>query len=234
MTSAFSGGLRAGVPVAFSITASFLAVGVYLNQAGIALVPSVAMTAVVFAGPAQYGVAQAIQNSTSVISTLGLVALINLRFFVMASSLVEKFRTVSLWRLAIAVPFLSASTFAVSQAGADEERLESEQRFQYFVGVGLIGYITAIFATLLGASLLSQYYAAPKALLTMILPFFFAAQAGSGYKNQSRTLSFLMGLILAWLFFPLFGSHSVLLASLTVGAISATKSLRRKTCPAHG
>lgn len=234
MNQSFKDGLRAGVPVALSIMASFLAVGVYLHQAGISVVPSVVMTAAVFAGPAQYGVAQAIQSSTSLLAVLSVVILINVRFFVMASSLVEKFRSISLWKLAFTIPFLSASTFAVSQSGADEKELKAHDRFHYFVGVGVMGYFTAIIATFLGASVLSQHFVVPNALLTMILPFFFAAQAGSSYKNTYRTLSFLFGVNLTWLFYPALGSHSILVASAVVGLSTLIRNKWGNTCPAHG
>lgn len=221
MSSPFARGLRDGLPVALSFLASFVAVGVFLRQAGFDVVQATGMTAAVFAGPAQYGIAQALQSSQETAAVLVLVLVINARFFVMAASLVESFRDVPLLRVLSAAPLLSASTFAVTHLSGQSEPTgpaSHHRLFRYFVGVGSISYAAATLATLSGALLIDRLPPLSNAWLTMILPLFFAAQMGTQIKALSRLLALLAGLVLVIVLHPLFGMQAILVSTMVIGA----------------
>jgi predicted branched-subunit amino acid permease len=91
----FKEGVKSGIPVAATFVSSFVAVGVFLRQAGFNVGQTTAMTAAVFAGPAQYSIAQAVDSSQELLPLLCLVLVINARIFVMATALVESFRIFS-------------------------------------------------------------------------------------------------------------------------------------------
>jgi len=228
MRSSFSRGLRDGLPIALSFLASFIAVGVFLRQAGFDIVQACGMTAAVFAGPAQYGIAQALQSSQELMAVLLLVLVINARFFVMAASLVESFRDVPLPRVMAAAPLLSASTFAVTHLSAQRsnDSPHHHSRFQYFLGVGSISYLAATLATLAGALLIDRLPPLSGAWLTMILPLFFAAQMGMQTRAPSRLLATLSGIVLSIVLHPIIGMQSILASALAVG-IGSVVSHRR-------
>lgn len=208
-------GIRAGLPVAVSFISSFVVVGIFLRQAGFDLYQSVGMTALIFAGPAQYGVAHAIQETTAFWSLIALVGAINARFFVMSAALAPSFKGVSRGNLLFAAPLLSASTFVVTVS--DDENLTGKEKFRFFIGVGLISYLAAILATAAGALLLSRLNHVPEACMTMILPLFFAAQMGSQDLSKLRFGSLIFGLIMTVVFKPVLGPHAILGAALIAG-----------------
>lgn len=210
-------GMRSGVPIAIGFISSFIAVGIFLRQAGFDVLQTSAMTIGVFAGPAQYGIAQAIHGAPDFFSMVFLVAAINARFFVMAASLVDSFRGVSLVRILMAAPFLSASTFAATQVAGSNH--QGENRFDFFVGVGIMGYAAAVLATVAGAFLVNRLPQISSAWLTMILPLYFCAQMGIQTKVPIRILAFLAGILLTLSLRGRMGVHAVLVSGVAVGIL---------------
>lgn len=223
----FRRGLRSGIPIAAGFISSFIAVGVFLRQAGFDVLAATATTASVFAGPAQYGIAQAFQSSRDAWPVLAMVTLINARFFVMAASLVEAFRGVGLGRVLLAAPFLSASTFAATQL--EEEAPPGRGRFDFYLGVGLMGYTAALASTLAGALLVDRVPTLSTAWLTMILPLFFCAQMSSlSRAKRDRLAAFVAGIGLTLLARPYLGAQSTLVTAAMVTAVALIDRRRRK------
>lgn len=87
-------GLRESVPVAISFMISFFAIGALSRSSSLSLVQAVMMTAVVFAGPAQYKMLSFFNSGASIGVILLSVLVINFRFFIMALNLLPLFKSV--------------------------------------------------------------------------------------------------------------------------------------------
>lgn len=232
MKENFLKGIRAGVPFAISFFASFMAVGVFLRQAGFDVTQTFAMTASVFASPAQFGVAQSYKISHAIVPILILVSIINARFFIMAASLVESFRSISLYKILLTIPLLSASTFAVTQLSQQDMAKDSQKKseaFYFFLGAGSICYLAALLATFVGGVSHSHLPKLSEAWLTMILPLLFSVQMSLSTKNISRVIIFMLALIAGMMLKPKLGVHTTVVVSIVLGlAFVAFKHLRRE------
>lgn len=218
MNQSFVSGMKAGIPVALSLLTSFVATGMLLAQAGYDVTQATVMTAVVFAGPAQLMLAQGLASASGFLTAALLTFLINLRFFVMATSLIEPFRKVSLGKVLTVVPLLSASTYTVTQSSGEIQ--DADSKFRFFVGLGLVSYVASILGTLLGASALSILPQISVPWLSMILPLYFCSLIGAQKKVPSNFWAFAFGIVGTVLLKEKLGSHALPLVSVAICLIS--------------
>jgi len=215
ITNSFKTELQAGLPMALTFMSSFLAVGSYLNDAGLDLSQSVLMTISTFASPAQYVVADSIKHGTSISILATAIIAINSRFLVMASSLIRPFKGISLSRIFFAMPLLTATTFAVTKS---ENADSNNDAFEFFIGVGIVGLTAAIVATAVGHKIHDFIDPKTARCFDMILPLYFGALMTSNEKFKRNI--FLIGAVLAMLLNQYLGNFLLILGVLAGGAFS--------------
>ncbi|WP_437324486.1 AzlC family ABC transporter permease [Sorangium sp. So ce381] len=198
-TTPFRQGLHASAPVVISFLMSFFGVGMLSRAAGLSLGQSVAMSAFVFAGPAQFAILTAFQSGASTAVILLSVLVINFRFFVMAVNLVRSFRGVPLVQIVPALPMLSASTFAVTAVEAGER--SGRDNFRYFMGVCLGSYPVAVAMTAAGYLASRGFGSNALRAVTVILPLYFgillAKERGSPSSLAAAIAAFCLNPILS-------------------------------------
>jgi predicted branched-subunit amino acid permease len=215
--SPFAQGLRSSLPVATSFVFSFFALGAITRGAGLNAFQATAMTALMFAGPAQFAVMSLLVAGKPAAEALLAVLVINFRFFIMALNLLPTFRGVPLLRVLVGVPMLSASTFAVTQLGARDQNT-GRAAHDYFLGVSIGSYPVAVAFTAIGNL---SAHALPEAILKSapaILPIYFAIMLTKDVARLSVLLcagTALLSTPLAERFFPSGGS---ILSALLVAA----------------
>lgn len=173
-SSPFIEGCHASVPICVSFAFLFFSAGSLCTTHGYSLSQAAAMTALIFAAPLQVFIVQN-GDDISVMALIAASVLINFRFLIMSSALSEKFKGVTLKKLLLAIPMLSASTFAVANSKNDRP---GPDLFNYYVGIGVAAISTAVVATAMGSIVSATSTPFVTNISNMILPTHFAALTG--------------------------------------------------------
>lgn len=183
-SSAFLQGVRAAVPVWIAFIPSSFALGMAAKAYGLGMDEIVSMSALVYAGPAQYAVVEPLAAGKPTLQILIATVLMNLRFLPMSAAMAPYFRGVKRSRLLWASHFISASSFVLpyvrfqkedQKLGAAASTAESaEEHLSFFLGIGMTAFCVWVAGTAVG------YWAAvrmPPGLeeaFKFILPAYFA------------------------------------------------------------
>ncbi|HEV7884080.1 MAG TPA: AzlC family ABC transporter permease [Solirubrobacteraceae bacterium] len=166
--ASFRAGLRAGVPYALAGGVVALSFGVLARQAGFSALGAIVMSAIVFAGSAQFAAIAIIASGGGVAAAIGAAALMNSRFLPMGVALAPSLRGRALARAAQGQTVVDAS-WAMANRG--------EGRFDrhFLFGASAVQYVTWMIGTTVGA-VAGTGLGDPRALgLDAIFPAFFLA-----------------------------------------------------------
>jgi predicted branched-subunit amino acid permease len=143
------------LPLLGSIVVSFMTVGAAARSAGFDLPDSVAMTAFVFAAPAQLVMIDMLKSGVGIGAVSAAVALINLRLLFMAFAVVSSLRTVPVRRMAIWCAMLSGLSFTRFKLHQrDGEAAEDARREELELAVScVLLYGAAVLSTAVGNAL---------------------------------------------------------------------------------
>ncbi len=135
-TRFFWDGLRAVLPLAIGVIPFGMIYGALALSAGVPRIPAQAMSAVVFAGSAQFITAQLVGNSTPYLIILLTIVIVNLRHVLYSASIAPYIRRLSpLWKISLAY-FLTDEAYAVSAIHYDQNGDVPGQQW-FFLGAGL-------------------------------------------------------------------------------------------------
>ena len=206
-SASFREGARAAVPVWIAFTTSSFALGVAAKGHGLHWGEITLMSALVYAGPAQFAVLEAFGAGKPVLQILFATLLLNLRFLPMSATLAPYFRGAGRLRLYFASHFISASSFVVpyfhfqrqKQASRPGETAvpRSDSNLGFFLGVGVTSCTVWVAGTAVG------YWAAlhvPSGFdegMKFILPGYFACLLASEVKGRMAALVCVASLIFA-------------------------------------
>ena len=143
----FAGALRCA-PVALGVLAYGLVFGALAQQAGLSFGETAFMSAVVFAGSAQF-VALGLWTLPPPVLALAVATfLVNFRFFLMAATMGRVLQGWSLPRVLAALPWVTDENWAVTLAAGERRHWGA-----FFLGTGAMLYVTWPTASLLGYAL---------------------------------------------------------------------------------
>ena len=194
LSSAFRQGVKAAVPIWIAFIPSSFALGMAANAYGLKWEEIVLMSALVYAGPAQYAIVEPLAAGKPALQILIATALMNLRFLPMSAAMAPYFRRVRWTRLLWASHFISASSFVVpyvrfqneeKSGGAFGRADKSEEHLDFFLGIGTTACCVWVAGTALG------YWAALKMPpgyeegLKFILPAYFASVIAMDLREWS-------------------------------------------------
>jgi branched chain amino acid efflux pump len=137
-------GLRAGVP--FAIAGGILAVsfGVVARQAGLSSLATIVMSAIVYAGSAQFTAIAILAQGGGVGAAIGAAGMMNSRFLPMGVALAPSLRGRALWRALQGQAVVDASwALAVREDGTFDRKL--------LFGSSAVQYTTWVSGTVIGA-----------------------------------------------------------------------------------
>jgi 4-azaleucine resistance transporter AzlC len=166
--ASFREGLRAGVPYAIAGGILALSFGVIARQAGLSALAAIVMSAIVFAGSAQFAAVAIVAAGGGLGAAIGAAALMNSRFLPMGVALAPSLPGRWLRRAAQGQTVVDAS-WAMANRG--------EGRFDrhFLFGASSVQYVTWMLGTTIGA-LAGSGLGDPRALgLDAIFPAFFLA-----------------------------------------------------------
>ena len=183
-SSSFRQGVKAAIPIWIAFIPSSFALGMTAKSLGLRWEEIVLMSALVYAGPAQYAVVEPLAAGKPAFQILIATVLMNLRFLPMSAAIAPYFRRVRRSRLLWASHFLSASSFVVpyvrfqregkeaAAAGSDEKT--SEDNLDFFLGIGITGCCVWVAGTAAGYWAALAMPAGFEEVSKFILPAYFA------------------------------------------------------------
>lgn len=206
-SSAFRQGVRAAVPVWIAFIPSSFALGVAAKAHGLHWGEITLMSALVYAGPAQFAVLKAFGAGKPALQILFATLLLNLRFLPMSATLAPYFRGVSRLKLCFAAQFISASSFVVPYFHFQRQEQESspseasaakgESNLAFFLGVGVTSCSVWVAGTAVGCWAALHVPAGFEEGMKFILPGYFACLLASEVKGRMAALVCAASLLLA-------------------------------------
>ncbi len=190
---ALAQGLRDALPITLTFSFLFVAVGAASQSGGLNLPQGLAMTALVFAAPAQFAAIELIAGQAWLPAILAIVV-INFRFLLMAASLTPHLGAPSRRTLFPALQMLSASTFAATFPRVRGGELAHP--FAFYLGVCLGAFPTALAATALGYLVEEGTSPWLQDLLITLLPVYFTTFIAQAWPNTRFLMAGLLGFFL--------------------------------------
>ncbi|SDX49607.1 4-azaleucine resistance probable transporter AzlC [Marininema mesophilum] len=140
----FKTGVLAAIPIAVGYIPVAVTFGVIAQQSGVALIHSVLMSGLVFAGASQFMAINMIIAGTGALEIILASFILNFRMFVMSISLQDKFRSVPIFHRVMLSSGITDETFAVASL-----REEKSDPF-FYSGLFLTAYLSWVTGTILG------------------------------------------------------------------------------------
>jgi len=196
--SYFWQGFRDGSPFIFVAIPFGTLFGVFATETGLTIVQTMAFTATVFAGAAQFAALQLLQDNAPTVIILASALAVNLRMAMYSASLTPYLGAAPLWQRAFAAYLLVDQSYASSIVRFEKEpQMTVPQRMAYFVGS--VTPITPmwILATYLGAVLGTQI---PESwALDFALPITFLAMIGPMMRTFPHVVAALVAIVVSLL-----------------------------------
>ena len=216
MKSNFLKGFSATIPVAISVAAYGLVLGVLAYSKGVTFFELLLMDVVTFAGSAQFLMVELWKDPLPFTEMLFAVFAINLRYLLIGASLTPLFKGSSLFEKAALMHLVADENWAVTLS-----RLKKEKISPYFLfGGGICLVIFWVISTLAGHTfgfMISDPY--PVALDFVII-IIFTALVASFYDGKDSILPWVVTAIFAYLSFLLIpGKWYIVIGGLS-GAIA--------------
>ena len=205
---------------ALALGASFLAIGALLKDIGFNVQQSFFSTFFTYALPGQLVMAESFLVGASLINIFVAVWLVNVRLYPMSVSLIPllKDKSQPRWKYYLSCHFLAVSSWLIMKNRY--QSIDQKYRIDFWIGIGIGTWGTAIFSTLVGY-FLSDYLNKDMMIgLAIVNPVYFTCMMIGAIKNRSIGLSVLLGAILGPLFFLVSPEWSILYGGLLAGTLA--------------
>ena len=205
---------------ALALGASFLAIGALLKNIGFNVQQSFFSTFFTYALPGQLVMAESFFVGASLINIFVAVWLVNVRLYPMSVSLIPllKDKSQPRWKYYLSCHFLAVSSWLIMKNRY--QSIDQKYRIDFWIGIGIGTWGTAIFSTLAGY-FLSDYLNKDMMIgLAIVNPVYFTCMMMGAIKNRSIGLSVLLGAILGPLFFLVSPEWSILYGGLLAGTLA--------------
>jgi len=213
----FRAGLRAGVPYAIAGGVLALSFGVLAREAGFSALGAIVMSAIVFAGSAQFAAISIIAGGGGVGAAIGAAALMNSRFLPMGIALAPSLRGGPLLRAAQGQTVVDASWVMANEGEGHFDR-------HFLFGATAVQYATWLGGTAAGA-LGGGALGDPEAIgLDAIFPAFFLALLLPELRDARSRGVALAGALIALALVPLAPAGVPVL----VASVAALAGLKRR------
>jgi len=219
-------GLRAGVP--FAIAGGLLAVsfGVVARQAGLSPLAAIVMSAIVYAGSAQFTAIAIFAQGGGIGAAVGAAGMMNSRFLPMGVALAPSLHGRALWRALQGQAVVDASwALAVREDGTFDRKL--------LFGSSAIQYVTWTGGTVLGA-LAGDVLGDPDALgLDALYPAFFLALLIAEARSRGARSAAALGALIALVLVPIAPAGVPVLVASAGALIGLTRTAQAEAAKAR-
>jgi predicted branched-subunit amino acid permease len=219
----FFKGLKSNLGVrspTISLAACFVALGALLKDAGFNLQQSAASSIFTYALPGQLVMAESLLIGTSLINIFIAVWLVNFRLYPMTVSLFPLLahKSQPRWKYLLSCHFLAVSSWLVAKESY--EKVEQKYRIDFWIGVGVGTWSTAIISTVIGY-LLADYLNKDIMIgLAIVNPVYFFCMMIGAMKNTSISIAVIGGTILGPIIYLYSTEWAILYAGIIAGSIA--------------
>ena len=203
-----------------SLAACFIALGALLKDAGFNLQQSTASSFFTYALPGQLVMAESLLIGTSLINIFIAVWLVNFRLYPMPVSLVPllKHKSQPKWKYYLSSHFLAVSSWLVAKDGY--RKIDKKYRIDYWIGIGIGTWSTAVLMTILGY-LLADYLNKDMMIgLAIVNPVYFFCMMIGSMRNISISIAVIGGTILGPIVYLYSTEWAILYAGLIAGTVA--------------
>ena len=206
---------------AIALGCSFLAIGALLKNIGFNFQQSVFSTFFTYALPGQLVMAESFLIGASLLNIFVGVWLVNTRLMPMGISMFPllKSKKQPKWKYYVSCHFIAVSSWLIMKK--DYKTIHADSRIDFWMGVGTATWSIAIFSTVFGY-LISDYLSKDLMIgLAMVNPIFFmCVLIGTMKNNTVISISVILGILLAPIFYLISPEWCILFAGLTAGTIA--------------
>lgn len=191
-------GVRDGSPFILMALPFGTLFGVLATEAGLDVVQTMAFSATVFAGAAQFTALQLMQEQTPTIIVILSALAVNLRVAMYSASLTPYLGAAPMWQRIFAAYFTIDQSYACSSLQFEREPAMSiSQRIRYFFGTVTLITPMWLIATYLGAVVGTRI---PESwALDFALPITFLAMIGPMLRTSAHVVAALVAIVVALL-----------------------------------
>ena len=214
------GSLKSFDSPAIALAASFIAIGALLKNIGFNIQQSILSTVLTYALPGQLVMAESFIVGASLINIFLAVWLVNARLYPMTVSLMPLLKEDSQpkWKYYLSCHFLAVSSWLIMKDKI--QMVEQKERIDFWIGIGVGTWSTAIIATIIGF-LLSDYLNKDMVIgLAVINPVYFACMLVGAMKSKSINVAIILGAILGPILFLISPEWSILFGGTLAGTIA--------------
>ena len=205
---------------AFALGCSFIAIGALLKNLGFNIQESIFSTFLTYALPGSLVMAESLLVGASLINIFIAVWLVNARLYPMTVSLMPLLihRKQPRWKYYLSCHFIAVSAWLIMKS--NHEKIEKENRIDFWIGIGTATWSVAIIGTIIGF-IASDYLNKDMMIgLAIVNPVYFMCMMVGAMKTIQVTLSVILGAILGPLFFFITPEWSILFGGFTAGTIA--------------
>jgi len=205
---------------AIALGCCFIAIGALLKNLGFSIQESIFSTLLTYALPGSLVMAESLLVGASLINIFLAVWLVNARLYTMTVSLMPLLMHESQprWKYYLSCHFIAVSAWLIMKS--NHEKIEKENRIDFWIGIGTATWSVAIIGTIIGF-IASDYLNKDMMIgLAIVNPVYFACMMVGAMKTIQVTLSVILGAILGPLFFFITPEWSILFGGFTAGTIA--------------
>ena len=205
---------------ALALGASFLAIGALLKDIGFNVQQSFFSTFFTYALPGQLVMAESFFVGASLVNIFVAVWLVNVRLYPMSVSLIPllKDKSQPRWKYYLSCHFLAVSSWLIMKNRY--QSIDQKYRIDFWIGIGIGTWGTAIFSTLVGY-FLSDYLNKDMMIgLAIVNPIYFMCMMIGAMKTIQIIFSVILGAILGPIFYFVSPEWCILYGGIVAGTIA--------------
>ena len=205
---------------AIPLAACFIALGALLKDAGFNLQQSAASSLFTYALPGQLVMAESLLVGASILNIFIAVWLVNFRLYPMTVSLFPLLvhKSQPKWKYYLSCHFLAVSSWLIAKDSY--KKINKKNRIDYWIGVGIGTWTTAILMTIIGY-LSAEYLNKDMMIgLAIVNPVYFFCMMIGAMKNINISIAVILGTVLGPLIYLYSTEWSLLFAGLIAGTIA--------------
>jgi len=204
---------------AIALGASFIAIGALLKNIGFTIQESIFSTFLTYALPGSLVMAESMIIGASLINIFIAVWLVNARLYPMTVSLMPLLihEKQPRWKYYLFSHFIAVSSWTIMKS--NYEKIEKENRIDFWLGIGVATWSIAIISTLIGYSISEHLNKEMMIGLAIVNPVYFTCIMIGAMKTFQITSSIILGAILGPAFYFISPEWCILYGGLIAGTL---------------
>ena len=203
-----------------ALGASFIAIGALLKNIGFTLEESIFSSFLIYALPGSLVLAESTIIGASLLNIFLAVWLVNARLYPMTVSLMPLIisKKQPKWKYYLSCHFVAVSSWLILKS--NYQKIEKENRVDFWIGIGTATWLIGIFATLVGY--ISADYLNKDMMigLAIVNPIYFMCAMLGVMKSKSISIAIIFGAIFGPLFYLISTEWCILFGGFTAGTIA--------------